>query len=269
MYFRVLPYFTALLAVGVTPALGSGVIVPLYIDPTADCTAWQPLIDSVSANPSIPFYIVINPNSGPGGVTPNSGYQTCIPRLRSASSTVTVVGYVATGEGQRDWNALANDVITYADWGSTFRPSGVFFDQVNPTPTNLADNLQYYTNSTEWAQASFTGDSTFIILNPGERVDADTGYFGISNLVVTAENEIANFSPSQLSFSSSTPANKQAVILTDAPSTPPASLISQLVTTDGIGALYITDDTQASGGNPYDDLPTDLASFVALVAADS
>ena len=77
------------------------------------------------------------------------------------------------------------------------------------------------------------------------------------------------FSPSQLSFSSSSPAAKQAVILTDAPSTPPASLISQLVATDGIGSLYITDDSQANNGNPYDTLPTQFATFVSDVAADS
>ena len=76
-------------------------------------------------------------------------------------------------------------------------------------------------------------------------------------------------STSQLSFSSSAPAAKQAVILTDAPSTPPASLISTLVGTDGIGSLYITDDTQANGANPYDTLPTQFGTFVADVAADS
>ena len=76
-------------------------------------------------------------------------------------------------------------------------------------------------------------------------------------------------SASQLVIDGSHPAAQQAVILHDAPSTPPSSLISQLVSIDRIGALYITDDTQANGGNPYDSLPTDLSGFVATVGVDS
>ena len=74
-------------------------------------------------------------------------------------------------------------------------------------------------------------------------------------------------SPSQLSLGSATPASKQAVVLHDGPSNPPTSLISQLVTTDHIKAFYVTDDVQAGNQNPYDDLPTDLESFVAAVQA--
>ena len=72
---------------------------------------------------------------------------------------------------------------------------------------------------------------------------------------------------SQLSLGATTPPAKQAVVLHDAPSTPPTSLISQLVTTDKIKAFYVTDDTQANDGNPYDDLPTDLESFITAVEA--
>ena len=72
---------------------------------------------------------------------------------------------------------------------------------------------------------------------------------------------------SQLSLGSATPPAKQAVVLHDGPSTPPTSLISQLITTDKIKAFYVTDDTQANNGNPYDDLPTDLENFIAAVEA--
>lgn len=68
-----------------------------------------------------------------------------------------------------------------------------------------------------------------------------------------------------LSLGSSTPATKQAVVLTDGPSTPPTSLISTLITQDHVKAFYVTTDSQANGANPYDNLPTDLESFVAAI----
>ena len=80
-------------------------------------------------------------------------------------------------------------------------------------------------------------------------------------------NLSAGYSPSQLSLGSSTPASKQAVVLTDGPSTPPTSLISQLITTDHVGTFWVTDDTQANGGNPYDTLPSDLGAFVNAIRA--
>ena len=87
--------------------------------------------------------------------------------------------------------------------------------------------------------------------------------------VICISYSSGTISASQLVIDSSHPAAQQAVILHDAPSTPPSTLVSQLVSTDGIGSLYITDDTQANGGNPYDSLPTDFSSFVATVNADS
>ena len=62
------------------------------------------------------------------------------------------------------------------------------------------------------------------------------------------------------------PPSKQAIILHDGPSSPPTDLISELIATDGIKALYVTDDTEANGG-PYNNLPTDLDSFVSTVEA--
>lgn len=126
-----------------------------------------------------------------------------------------------------------------------------------------------------------------IILNPGGSVGS-TGYFNIANQIITIENYYSSFrcansqldctiesiltvslSPSQLTIDSTHPANQQAVILHDAPSTPPSSLISQLVGSDKVASVYITDDTQANNGNPYDSFPSQFASFVSTVSADS
>ena len=129
-----------------------------------------------------------------------------------------------------------------------------------------------------------------VALNPGA-APADTDYYNLADILLTAENFYADFrcvsglcpdclpysqashlschecSPSQLSLGSSTPASKQAIVLTDGPSTPPTDLISQLITTDKVGAFWVTDDTQVNGANPYDTLPADIESFVADVEA--
>ncbi|KAI0091889.1 Spherulation-specific family 4 [Irpex rosettiformis] len=262
MLFRLSAVY-ALLAV-LTTALGSGVLVPLYIDPAdTSCSAWTPLLNAISAHPAVPFYVIINPNSGPVP-TPDTGYQTCIPRLK-ASPSVTVVGYVPTTTGAASIDAVNSATAQYAAWGSAYRPQGIFFDEVNPTSRLLSK----YTNWTNTAKATLNDGHGYVILNPGASVGSQTTYFNIADQIVTAEDFYDQFSPSQLTFSSSSPAAKQAVILTDAPSAPPASLISQLVATDNIGSLYITDDTQANGANPYDTLPTQFATFVADIGTDT
>lgn len=75
-------------------------------------------------------------------------------------------------------------------------------------------------------------------------------------------------SPSQLSITPASPAAKQAVILTDA-FTFPSSVVSQLVSGNHIGSLWVTDDTQANQQNPYDTLPSYLTTFVNAVVADN
>lgn len=245
-------------------AAASGVIVPLYIFPGSSpgCSAWATLISTISAHRSTSFFLIVNPASGPGA--PNSqpdptSYQGCIPKLK-AFSNVKVVGYVPTGAGSRAASAVNQDIATYAGWSAAFRPQGIFFDEVNPTPSLLST----YTAFAQTARSSF--GNGFVILNPGSNVGS-TGYFSIADQIVTSENFFSAFSSSQLSFSASSPANKQAVILHDAPSTPPSSLISQLVGSDGIGSLYITDDTESL--NPYDSLPSQFATFVTEVANNS
>lgn len=73
-------------------------------------------------------------------------------------------------------------------------------------------------------------------------------------------------SESDLNFSPTSPASQQSVILYSAPSKVPASTINQLVSTDGIASLYITNLGEP---NPYASIPSNFASFVSTVAADS
>ncbi|KAI9001338.1 Spherulation-specific family 4 [Trametes punicea] len=254
----------ALVAAAAT--LSSGVLIPLYIDPSPapDCSTWAPLLDSISAHPSVPFWIVINPDSGPEGTPgsqPPTGYQECIPVLRAPN--VVVLGYVHTSDGEASRQAgVTQDVDTYAGWDAAYRPDGIFFDEVSGEESDFAT----YQGFTSHARPLFNGGDGFIALNPGTAVD-DDDYYSLADILLTAEDFFDQFSASELSLGPSTPASKQAVVLTDGPSSPPTSLISQLITTDHLKAFYVTTDSQAGGADPYNELPTDLESFIAAIEA--
>ena len=55
--------------------------------------AWDPLFDVARANPSVPFEVVINPNSGPNGPCPNSDFINATSILRQIPN-VKLLGYV-------------------------------------------------------------------------------------------------------------------------------------------------------------------------------
>ncbi|OSC98660.1 hypothetical protein PYCCODRAFT_1374607 [Trametes coccinea BRFM310] len=252
----------ALLAAAAT--LSSGVLIPFYIDPLdTKCTPWVPLFNTIAAHPTVPFWVVINPNSGPGnngGQAPKT-YRACIPKLRAPN--VLILGYVHTSYGKASRKAgVTQDVNTYAGWNATYRPDGIFFDEVSGEKKDLAT----YKGFVSQARPLFNGGNGFISLNPGTAPD-DSDYYTIADLVLSDELFYDQFDPSTLHLGSATPPSKQAIVLTDGPSTPPTSLIEQVVTQDHIKAFYVTTDSQANGANPYDDLPTDLESYIAAIQA--
>ena len=108
----------------------------------------------MSANPSFPFYLIVNPASGPGsGSQPDGNYQSCIPKLKQASSNVVAVGYVPTGYGSDSQSGVTQQIATYAGWGSAYRPQGIFFDEVEPTSALLS----LYTTYSQSARSDFGG----------------------------------------------------------------------------------------------------------------
>ncbi|KAG9124437.1 hypothetical protein FRC07_011632 [Ceratobasidium sp. 392] len=242
-------------------ALASGVIFPLYFYPGDNCAAWTNAISAATAHPTLPFYFIVNPNSGPGGVNtqPDANYQACVPKLRpSGNPNVKLLGYVPTGYGSRALSDVHNDVHTYGQWGSAYRLNGIFFDEVDYS----AAKLSVYSEYTSYAKSQIS--NAFVTLNPGTSA-IDPGYFKFADQIMTVEQYYKDFTPSSYKISSSTPASKQAVILHDAPSTLPTSTINQIVKTDKIGAVYITNDVEANNGNPYDSFPSYWSSFVTAV----
>ncbi|CUA68110.1 Spherulin-4 [Rhizoctonia solani] len=242
-------------------ALASGVIFPLYIYPGDNCASWTNAISAATNHPNLPFYFIVNPNSGPGDLysQPDANYQACVPKLKPATNpNVKLIGYVATKYGNKAQSTVHAEVDTYAQWGSAYKLDGIFYDEV------LAQSSarSIYSGYTSYAKSKIA--NAFVSLNPGTKPEDNT-FYTFADQILSVENYFNNFSPSLYTIGSSTPAAKQAFILTDSPSTTPTSTINQIIKTDKIGALYITDDVQANGQNPYDTFPSYWTGFVNAV----
>ncbi|KAF8882289.1 Spherulation-specific family 4-domain-containing protein [Infundibulicybe gibba] len=246
--------------------LASGVIFPLYIYPGTGCTGWTSVTSAIRNNNILQFYIIVNPNSGPGGAPgsqPDSNYQACIAALRtagSASQNVKVLGYVATGFGMRSSTDVVNDINTYSQWASLYRPDGIFFDE-GATTANLLPNYQAFASR---VHQDF--GTSFIVINPGT-TPASSGYFNIADIIVTFEGFYNDFSSSNLVIGPSTPSHKQGVILHDGPTQAPFQIIDELASILDVGVSFITDFPNAIA---YENIPTGLNSFLGnLVAAQT
>ncbi|KAJ7873141.1 Spherulation-specific family 4-domain-containing protein [Mycena olivaceomarginata] len=175
------------------------ILLPLYVSPGANCAAWSPVFDAISANANTQWYIIINPDSGPGSF--DQLYETCVSKLPASANQITM-GYVDT-KGEN----VLGDVDTYAGWPSSSRPHGIFFDRVSPT-TNHLNTYQSYVSHTK------SQGFTFIGLDPGERV-ANSSYFAMADLINTYEASYSSFNSDSLSGTIS----KQSVILVNSPTT--------------------------------------------------
>jgi len=243
----------------VVALLSNGVIFPLYIYPDLvfndGCTQWTSVFTAITTNPTLPFLIVVNPNSGPGDNT-DTNYQTCITKLKSFVNVETI-GYVRTNYTVRASSEVIADISAYASWDASYRPSGIFFDETLAT-TEAVSIYESYASAVH----SSLGSSAFVTFNPGV-VPVDD-FYAFSDLIVSAEVFYSDFSASQLTISTAAPGHKQSVILHDGPSTTPVSLVNQLSSTLDIAYIFITNFAQDIA---YENIPSDFANFCKDVAA--
>ncbi|KAJ7161844.1 Spherulation-specific family 4-domain-containing protein [Mycena crocata] len=239
-----LPSRTQLLVIQflVTPCIhGLGVLLPLYIYPDADCAAWAPVSNAISAHPKTQFYVIINPDNGPGSV--DLIYQECVSGLPSSENQI-VLGYIDTTSGN-----VLGDIDTYVGWPSPSRPTGIFFDNVSPT----VGQLRTYQGYMSYAKSQ---GFTFTALDPGQTAAAS--YFQIADMINTYEDSYSVFDAATLSG----PMSKQSVTLVNAPNTGSYSSVISKLGSLGISAVYITNVKDSS-----EDFPLQLSQFVDEVAS--
>ncbi|KAM0267959.1 hypothetical protein ACHAQH_010067 [Verticillium albo-atrum] len=119
------------------------IFIPLYIYPFE--TAWEPLLRSAAAHPSLTFVAVVNPGNGPGpDPRPDASYVAALRRL-CALPNIQLLGYVHVTYCTRDPSAVERDIAVYRAWNDdagdgqgSFRVEGIFFDETPWDPCHQA-----------------------------------------------------------------------------------------------------------------------------------
>ncbi|EFX01640.1 spherulin 4-like cell surface [Grosmannia clavigera kw1407] len=199
--------FLSLSALMAVASATVGLLVPMYEYPYGDdaLADWNALITAVDAHPAMPFYIIININSGaPYFPNPPSGlddFAVWIDALNSRSNAKSI-GYIHTESSSRDSSVIIEGVTQYLNWttsaGRTTNASaynvqldGIFFDEIDTDPTKLA----YNTKITEFAKSAFEDRGGPIVLNPGTLVQAGSeSLFDIADSIVQMETCYTNSS---------------------------------------------------------------------------
>ncbi|KAJ5603769.1 hypothetical protein N7537_006725 [Penicillium hordei] len=239
--FLLLPIIATVLTLAST-VISTGLLIPLYAWPGID--AWNTIYDSIAAHPSIPFFLIINPSTGPGDTEyPEEVFITAIAKLNSYSNA-NVLGYIHTKQGTRSSPEVERDIATYAKWatytGRNIRLSGIFFDEAanGEDPSKLA----YFENLSRMSKIS--GLST-IIFNPGVKLAADVAkWFAAADFIVEYENTYANWvdlAPDE-HFSMPGHYEKSAVILNQTPGDADVDHVVRLAKDMGLGAIYLASD---------------------------
>ncbi|KAJ7156245.1 Spherulation-specific family 4-domain-containing protein [Mycena filopes] len=218
-----------------------GILLPLNIYPNSNCTSWAPVSAAISTQPRAKWYIIVNPDNGPGPT--DATYQSCVSKIPASDGQI-IMGLVDTLGGNVD-----GDIDTYAGWDSAARPVGIFFDNVSPT----ADHLSTYQ---AYASHARSKGFTFIGLDPGETTDAS--FFSMADLVNTYEDSYSAFNANSLSGNVS----KQSVILVDAPASGSYSTVINQLEAVGAAAVYIS-----NVADNQQDLPVQLSEFAKEVAS--
>ncbi|CAG7939279.1 unnamed protein product [Penicillium olsonii] len=243
---HILSFLCAMLALA-HRAQSTGVIVPLYSWPGTD--AWTTVYESVAAHPSVPFYLIINPDTGPGTTEyPEESYITGISKLNSYPN-VRVLGYTYTNHGTRAKSEVEKDIAAYAKWanyaGKDISLAGIFFD-LTPNGEDQS-KLDYFQQLSATTKAS---SLDMVIFNPGAKILADVpDWFAAADFIVEYENTYANWvalAPSEHLSAQGNDA-KKAIILNQTPVDASVGNVVKLAKNMGLGAVYLTYDDNYMG----------------------
>jgi hypothetical protein len=222
-----------------------GIVIPLYVSPGAD---WTSVIQAKQANPSVPFLVIINPNSGPG-TAEDSSYAAGIQQLQAAG--ITVLGYVDTAYAGDSTSSVEANVNLYNTW---YHVNGIMFDDMS----NSVAEESYYATLNSYVKSI---GMTFTMGNPGTPVP--TSEIGVFNLLDIYES---NGLPVLSNLPTGYPTSDFSLISIGVPNLDTSFLSSA---SNYASYVYITN---AGLPNPYDALPsyfTSLVSGVATVDASS
>ena len=220
------------------PSNSLSIILPLYLYPGADGTAWNDVFSTIEANPAAQWQVVINPNSGPGTTgVPSAEFISVIAKL-NIYPNVNTVGYVATsyGDDKKGIAAVNAETDVYASWasygGANIAIGGIYFDEVSSD----VSKLPFYQTVADHARSSFKS-SAHVVFNPGYR--APTQLFSYADTIVEFEDSLAAYQSQGII--DQIPAQFRGQSALQIKSTPEGTDVASLMSTmaqSGIEAVY-------------------------------
>jgi Spherulation-specific family 4 len=125
----------------------TGVLIPLYAYPANVHTneAFNRVIASKRDHETVPFWVILNPASGPGEQV-DANYTKAIDRLQGAGCVI--LGYVSTSYGKRAGNEVQADIDR---WLKLYpKTQGIFFDEM--IYEDKADAAEYQAKLNRYAK---------------------------------------------------------------------------------------------------------------------
>lgn len=180
----------------------TGILLPLYVYPAVNyndgATAWAPVRDAITANPSVDWQVVINPHNGPGlSGLPGDNDVNYISGTEqfNALPHVRTIGYVRTLNGAAPMSELQSNITTWAAWNSytssNISVHGIFFDEtIEPSGISDGSNFEYLTTATSFARQAFGSTPIVTICNFGAKPDAR--YYAICDEIIVFESCLDN-----------------------------------------------------------------------------
>ena len=226
------------------------IIVPAYFYPS-----WMPSLNewhqlTWAAQQGADVTAIMNPGNGPG-VASNSDYVTSVNAFRAAGGKV--IGYVYTCYGinlctpevppTRSTSEVLADAQKYANW---YNVDGVFLDEMATQP----GALPFYQTVSGALRSAHPGWQ--IVGNPG--VTPTAGYNALANTLMSFEGSYTDFINGPFLAGLTNAASTGAIVHT-VMTVAQMQEVMGLAKQAGLGAIYITDGTMASG-NPYLHLPS-------------
>ncbi|KAJ8060759.1 hypothetical protein OCU04_011063 [Sclerotinia nivalis] len=219
--------------------LATSILLPLYLYPTQG--AWNWVTNAIAAYPSLPFTIIVNPNSGPGVVNeyPGAEYIAGITNLTKYDN-VKLLGYVDTRYMAKSTENVDQEVETYKYW-STYTKSnivvdGIFFDDAVNEWTSTSSSYMSSIAATAHAM------NLTVTFNPGTKADSE--FFTIADKIVMIEDSYSAYSSGRgdsLKAIATSQEEKSSVILYDfSGSVSQQTSIVNSIVESGVAEVYVT-----------------------------
>lgn len=246
-------------------------LIPLYIDPTGPNDKNYAAVGAASSK--ITVVSIINPNNGPANLDSDwSGALTKLKQANTNSNTGSyTVGYVYTKMGSRSISSVKADIKKYASWPATYRPNGIFFDEMSDSKAKLS----YYQEIYNYTKQQF-GESSKVFGNPGYNFPKEYlcsgGSLSANNVCtgkraidtgITFESFYSDWKSFKVSsYASTVDRNQLGVLIHTCLAGNLKAAIDKVVNSNA-GFVYITNDKM---DNPWDTLATFFTDEINYIA---